>query len=179
MGRRQLWRPHQASSEPFARCGIDRRQSDAMETDMADMTLDDVVEKMRGIDFTTLFTKSETGALGGRPMSNNGQVEGDASSYFFALDDSRAVTDIARDPTVGLSLQGTSGIVGQRPFFVTVEGRAQLLRDKGAFETHWVSDLERWFPDGVDTPGLVLIKVEAQRLHWWNGEDEGELSPVG
>lgn len=142
---------------------------------MAEMTLDEVVEKMRDIDFTTLFTKTEAGALAGRPMSNNGDVDYDGSSFFFAQEDARAVSEIARDPNVGLSLQGTSGILGQRPFFATVEGKAQLIRDKAAFEARWTSDLDRWFPSGVDTPGLVLIKVAAQRLHWWNGEDDGEL----
>ena len=30
--------------------------------------------------------------------------------------------------------------------------------------------------DGIrDTPGLVLIKVSAERLHVWDGHDEGEL----
>ncbi len=36
--------------------------------------------------------------------------------------------------------------------------------------------LERWFKDGVDTPGLVLIKVHAGRIHYWDGEDEGEVN---
>lgn len=142
---------------------------------MAEMTLADVAAKMRKIDFTTLFTKSEGGALAGRPMSNNGDVEYDGDSYFFALDDSRAVRDIAREPSVGLSLQGSSGMLGQRPFFVTVEGAARLVRDKAAFDAHWTSSLDRWFPQGADTPGLVLIHVEAKRLHWWDGEDEGEV----
>ena len=142
---------------------------------MAEMTLDEVVEKMRDIDFTTLFTKTEAGALAGRPMSNNGDVDYDGSSFFFAQEDARAVSEIARDPNVGLALQGTSGSLGQRPFFTTVEGKAQIIRDKAAFEARWTSDLDRWFPAGIDTPGLVLIKVAAQRLHWWNGEDDGEL----
>jgi general stress protein 26 len=28
---------------------------------------------------------------------------------------------------------------------------------------------------GVDSPGLVLIKVHATRIHYWDGEDEGEV----
>jgi general stress protein 26 len=27
----------------------------------------------------------------------------------------------------------------------------------------------------VDTPGLVMIKVRAERAHYWDGEDEGEI----
>ena len=35
--------------------------------------------------------------------------------------------------------------------------------------------MERWFPQGIETPGLVLLKVHASRLHYWDGEDEGEV----
>jgi general stress protein 26 len=60
--------------------------------------------------------------------------------------------------------------------FITVQGEAKLIRDKKAFEAHWVDDLERWFEDGVDTEGLVLIKVHANRIHYWDGESEGEVA---
>ena len=31
------------------------------------------------------------------------------------------------------------------------------------------------FKDGVDSPGLVLIKAHATRIHSWDGEDQGEV----
>ncbi|MGO6817247.1 pyridoxamine 5'-phosphate oxidase family protein [Rhizobium leguminosarum] len=49
------------------------------------------------------------------------------------------------------------------------------MRDKAAFEEHWVPDLERWFPEGVDTPGIVLIKVSASSIRYWDGEENGEI----
>lgn len=146
---------------------------------MADMSLDELSEKMRDIDFTILSTRTEGGAIAGRPMSNNGAVDFDGDSYFFALDDTRTVGDIRRDPRVGLRYQSKSGIVGQKPFFITVEGRAELIQDKGRFAEHWNKDLDRWFEQGVDTPGLTMIKVVAERLHYWNGYDEGELKLDG
>lgn len=142
---------------------------------MADLTLADLSAKMRKIDFTMLFTKAENGALGGRPMSNNGDVEYDGDSWFFAYEQANSVSDIERDPQVGLSLQGASGLLGKPPLFVSVEGKARLVREKAEFEKHWVPGLERWFAQGVDTPGLVLINVRARRIHWWSGEDEGEI----
>ncbi len=62
-----------------------------------------------------------------------------------------------------------------RPFFLTLEGYAELIKDKGRFADHWTKDLDRWFEQGIDTPGLVLIKVSAERIHYWDGYEEGEI----
>ena len=142
---------------------------------MADLSLTEISEKMRDIDFAVLSTRTEGGAVAGRPMSNNRQVEFDGDNYFFTCDDTGTVRDITGDPNVGLSFQGTSGALGMKPFFITIEGRAELIRDKGEFAAHWTDDLDDWFKQGIDTPGLMLIKVNAQRLHYWDGYDQGEI----
>jgi len=138
--------------------------------------LAEISEKMRDIDFTMLSTRAPNGAIGARPMSNNREVDYDGDSYYFTYDDSQMVADIGRDKQVGLSFQGKSGLLGLRPFFVAVEGEADIVRDKSAFAEHWTKDLDRWFKQGVDTPGLVLLHVRATRIHYWDGEDEGEVS---
>lgn len=146
---------------------------------MADLTLEQISEKMRDIDFAVLSTRTDGGAIAGRPMSNNRDVEYDGDSFFFTCDDTRTVADIRRDPNVGLGYQSKSGMLGMKPFFLTVEGRAELIHDKAAFAAHWTKDLDAWFKHGIDTPGLILIKVAAQRLHYWDGWDEGELALGG
>lgn len=143
---------------------------------MADLTLAHISEKMRDIDFAMLSTRTEGGAVAARPMSNNREVDFDGDSYFFTCDDTRTVSDIRRDPNVGLGYQSKSGMLGMKPFFISVEGRAELIQDKTRFAEHWTKDLDAWFKDGIDTPGLTLIKVVAQRLHYWDGFDEGEIA---
>jgi general stress protein 26 len=59
--------------------------------------------------------------------------------------------------------------------YVAVEGTAELIRDKAAFQQHWTSDLDNWFEKGVDTPGIVLIKGKASRATYWKGREEGEV----
>ena len=142
---------------------------------MAEMTLQDISEKMRDIDFAMLSTRAGSGAIAARPMSNNRQVEYDGDNFFFTLQDTGTVRDITGDPNVGLGYQGKSGALGMKPFFITIEGKAELIHDKGAFAEHWADDLDDWFKDGVNTPGLVLIKVHADRLHYWDGYHEGEI----
>ncbi len=142
---------------------------------MADMTLKDISDAMAGIDFCMLSTRTEGGDIAARPMSNNGDVAYEGDSHFFTFEEARTVSDIERDPKVGLGFQGKKGLLGKPPIFISVEGRAELIRDKAAFEAHWTKDLEYWFEDGIDTPNLVLIKVHATRIHFWNGEDEGEV----
>lgn len=142
---------------------------------MSKMTLKDLSKKMADIDFAMLTTKTKLGQLSSRPMSNNGEVDFDGDSYYFTWEDSRMTSDIERDPLVGLTFQGSKGLLGKPPLFVSVEGEAELIRDKAVFAEHWTPELDHWFKDGIDTPGVTMIKVRAKRVHYWAGEDQGEL----
>ncbi len=143
---------------------------------MADYTINELSLKMADIDFAMLFTKSENGELSGRPMSNNGEVEYQGDSFFFAYETTRMAQDIRRDPKVGLSYQGSVGLLGRPPIFIAIEGDASLIHDRQAFASRWSDDLDRWFPQGKDTLGLVMIKVSASRIHYWDGADEGDVA---
>lgn len=138
-------------------------------------SLQDLAKRIADIDFTMLTTRTDGGALSARPMSNNGDVEFDGDCWFFSEESSRAIADIEQDPNVGLTLQGKGGLLGKPPIFIGIEGEAELIRDIGQLAEHWTKDLERWWPNGPETPGIVLIKVHAQRIHYWDGEDQGEV----
>ena len=143
---------------------------------MSTMTMKDLSKAMGKIDFAMLTTRTDGGQLATRPMSNNGEVEYDGDSFYFSWDSARTVTDIARDVKVALSFQGSGGLLGKPPLFVAVEGTAEIVRDKAEFAAHWSSDLERWFSDGIDTKGMVMIHVHADRINYWDGADQGELT---
>lgn len=135
---------------------------------MADHKLADIADKFAQIDIAMLSTHGADGAITSRPMSNNGEVEYNGTSFYFSDGDTRKVADIARDPHVALGFASDG-------FWATAEGKAELIRDKAVFEDHWTPDIDQWFEQGVDTPGLVLIKVVAERVRFWAGENEGEI----
>ena len=95
---------------------------------MADKSLADLAEKMKDIDFAILSTKTRSGAIAARPMSNNRQVDYDGDSYYFTYDDALMVADIRAEPKIGLSFQGKSGLLHMRPFFVAAAaGRSSVI----------------------------------------------------
>ncbi|WP_396595108.1 pyridoxamine 5'-phosphate oxidase family protein [Brevundimonas sp. R86498] len=140
------------------------------------LILKELSKKMRAIDFTMLTTRTAGGALTSRPMSNNGEVDYDGDSWFFTTEDAGMVGDIMADPIVGLTLTGERGLLGKPGIFIAIEARAELIRDKTLFAEHWTRGLDRWFPQGIETPGLVLIQAHASRIAYWDGEDEGDLA---
>jgi general stress protein 26 len=138
-----------------------------------ELTLEHVANEMQGIDIAILSTHTSDGRIACRPMSNNGDVKYDGSSFFFSYEQASCVSDIGRDPNVALGYS-SSGIIGGS-VYIAVEGAAKLIREKAAFEARWTPDLDAWFENGIDTPGLVLIKVEAKRIKIWEKNQEREL----
>lgn len=138
------------------------------------LTLDHVADAMKGIDIAIMSTLAASRAIASRPMSNNGDVRYDGTSYFFSYEGASCVEDIRRDPTVALGYSSSGGIFSGS-VYVAVEGTAEIIEDKAAFEQHWTADLDVWFSQGINTPGLVLLKVRAHRIKVWEKNQEREL----
>jgi general stress protein 26 len=137
------------------------------------LTLKHVADEMKGIDIAILSTRASEGGIACRPMSNNGDVEYDGTSFFFSYDQASCISDIECEPHVALGYS-SSGLIGGS-VYIAVEGLATLIRDRSAFEKHWTAELDVWFEDGIDTPGLVLIQVKAHRIKIWERNTEREL----
>lgn len=138
---------------------------------MSDRSLAQIAEKLKSIDVAMLVTKTgEEGAIAARPMSNNKDVsESDGTTFHFATDDGRIDDDLKRSDECGATY--TSG-----EFYCSVQGTGKLHRDRATLEKHWVKDLEKWFENGLDTDGLILIEVSPRRIAWWEGREHGELT---
>lgn len=142
---------------------------------MAGMTMEELSKRLSKIDFCMFNTRGDAVRINSRPMSNNGDVEYDGDSWFFSYEDTAKVSEIERGNDVTLTFTEPPGLLGKPGIFIAVAGTATLIRDEAEFERHWVEDLDRWFPDGIDTPGIVLIKVSAHAIQYWDGEDNGHV----
>ncbi|MBP1849328.1 pyridoxamine 5'-phosphate oxidase family protein [Rhizobium halophytocola] len=143
---------------------------------MTTMTIEELSKKLGKIDFCMFNTHSGSGRIETRPMSNNGDVEYDGDSWFFSFENTRKVSDINHNSGVTLTFTAPPSLLGKPGIFIAVEGEGRVIRDKTQFAEHWAKDLDRWFPEGIDTPGIVLIKVSARTIQHWDGEENGRIN---
>jgi len=135
---------------------------------MKKASLKTLAEKMKNLDFCMMITQDGRGGLHTRPMSNNGKVEYDGNSWFFSDGDTHKIKQIEADPKVSLIYQTDNML------FVECYGHASIVRQRSTMAEKWVDELSQWFPKGIDTPGLCLIKVTATRVQFWHKEEDGE-----
>lgn len=146
---------------------------------MTTKTLPALSDMMADIDFCMLETHTDGHQIAARPMSNNGKVAYEGTSRFFTYDTTRMVSDIRADDRVALTFQGRGGLkglMGAPGVMIAVQGAAQIIDDRAAFADHWDPSLERWFPQGIETVGMVMLQVVAHRIAYWDGEDQGSLT---
>ena len=129
----------------------------------------DVARIMRDMDLCFMATKGAGGTISSRPMSNNAQVDWDGDNWFFSHGDTRKIAELQADPAVTLDFQSPDT-------WISLRGTARLHRDDPAlFAEHWTTDLEDWFRDGVETPGLTLIQVVADEAEVNGRPGEGTV----
>lgn len=131
-------------------------------------SLSTIAAKMKKLDFCMMITQDGRGVYHSRPMSNNGKVEYDGNAWFFTYLKSKKVKQITANPKVSLIYQDG------KMLFIETYGKAYVIKDKQVMQDYWVKDLNRWFPQGIDTPGICLLKIAAIRVQFWDKEEEGE-----
>lgn len=136
---------------------------------MATYNLATIARYMRELDICMMVTQSKRGTLNSRPMSNNGDVKYNGNSYFFTYEGSQKIKDLEANPQVSLNFEG------EKELYISVSGKARLIRNKASFSEHWIDSLKQWFPQGVDTPGMVLIHVKGSTVQYWQKNKDGKI----
>ena len=49
-----------------------------------------------------------------------------------------------------------------------MSGRAAVVRDREKIRELWNTVADAWFPDGPDTPGVVLVRLHADSAEYWD-----------
>jgi len=120
-----------------------------------------VTELIRAGRICMFTTMTPDGRHVSRPMALQ-EVEFDGDLWFFAYQDSPKVAEIAAHPQVNVAFTTKSNA------WVSVSGPAEVVPGRGRAEQLWNPLLKAWFPDGLDTPGLRLIRVRAESAEYWD-----------
>lgn len=132
-----------------------------------------IAELVKDARIGMLATMTSTGAHVSRPMGLQ-QVEFDGDLWFFAYEDSDKVAEIRAEPSVNVSFSDTKA-----SSWTSISGHAQIVSDRAKAEELWNPMLRAWFADGLDTPGLTLIKVHADTAEYWDGPSSKVVRLLG
>lgn len=128
---------------------------------------------IKGIKFAMLTTAMPDGTLRSRPMATQ-QTEFDGSLWFFTYYHSGKVDEIRNDQHVNLSYADPSD-----NRYVSVSGRAMILRDRIKAEELWTELHRAWFPNGLDDPNLALLRVNVSDAEYWDSPSSKVVQLAG
>jgi general stress protein 26 len=120
-----------------------------------------------------LSTLDEDGTIHSRPMGTQ-EIDEDGNMWFFTSSESGKVASIEAHPQVNLSYaEPKSGT------YVSVVGEAQVTHDPAKARELWNPMMKAWFPEGVNEPDLVLLKVAIQSAEYWDAPQGKMVQMVG
>ena len=143
---------------------------------MSDKTQAEATEKMwelmKDIGFAMLTTE-DGDQLRARPMVAAQEVFG-GTLWFFTRASSHKVTEVEQDQRVGVTYADPS-----KQDYVSLSGRARLVRDRGTIDAHWQESLRTWFPKGKDDPDIAILKVDVQAAEYWDSPNSKMVHTYG
>ena len=121
-----------------------------------------VTELVDRAESAMLTTMTPGGDHLSRPMAVQ-EVEFDGDLWFFTYDDSDKAAQIGLNPQVNVAFAND-----KQSEWLSIAGTAEIVHDRAKAEQLWSKPLETWFPDGLETSGLALIKVHADTAEYWD-----------
>ena len=128
-----------------------------------------VKELVKDARICMLTTMTTDGRHVSRPMALQ-DVEFDGDLWFFTYSDSDLVAQISANPQVNVSFSDA-----KQHAWTSVSGAAQRTDDPAKAKELWNPLLKAWFPDGLDTPNLTLVKVHAESAEYWESAHSSKV----
>ena len=97
-----------------------------------------------------------------RPMGT-AKIDDDGSIWFFTNEYSLKSKEISKGNEVNLGYSNPSSNT-----YLYVNGKAELVDDQARKEAYFSPAIKAWFPDGLEDPALILIKVTPSVAEYWD-----------
>jgi general stress protein 26 len=124
--------------------------------------IEHINDLVKDIHTAMLVTAAADGTLRSRPMAAQ-QMDDQGNLWFFTDATSGKVDEIKDDHHVNVAFAEP----GDNKY-LSISGRANVVRDRAKIDELWNSEVSPWFPNGKDDPGVVLIKVRVQLAEYWD-----------
>ncbi|MCU1288713.1 MAG: ral stress protein [Acidobacteria bacterium] len=111
---------------------------------------------------TAMLTTIDKGVLRSRPMQTQ-EFDFDGDLWFFTSSNTHKAEEIENDNRVNVSYAAPSVNT-----YVSVSGTAEIVKDQAKIDEYWNDILKAWFPEGKDSPDLVLLKVSVEQAEYWD-----------
>lgn len=107
-------------------------------------------------------TNINGGNFSTRPMAPE-QIDDEGNFWFLSASDSHKNKEISIDASVQLLFQGSP-----HSDFLSINGRAEISRDKNKIDELWDDITKTWFTEGKDDPRITVIKVTPTDGYYWD-----------
>ncbi len=123
--------------------------------------LDKLRDMIQSIE-TAMLTTIDRGLLRSRPMDTQ-QAEYDGDLWFMTSSENHQVGEIMKDNRVNLSYASP-----ENDTYVSVSGRAEFSTDQDKIAELWKPEHRVWFPEGMEDPNLILLKINVEQAEYWD-----------
>jgi general stress protein 26 len=136
-------------------------------------SIEKLASLIKDIGFAMLTTVCPDGTLRSRPMATQ-RDEFDGVLWFFTSANEPKVREIQNDDHVNVAYADPD-----KNNYVSVSGRATLVRDKVIAKELWNPFYKAWFPKGLDDPQLALIRVAVEQAEYWDSPNSKLVQLAG
>ncbi len=128
-----------------------------------DQNVSKLVELVKDVKTCMLITiEKYTDLLSGRPMGIT-KIEDDGTMWFFTKNVSQKVDEIEQNKQISLAIMSES-----KNIYLMIHGKAELSYDYSKMKELWNPFMKAWFPEGLEDPDIILIKVIPSEASYWD-----------
>lgn len=124
----------------------------------------DLWKKIQDIRVGMLTTIGSDNTLLSRPMTSQ-NVDKEGLLWFFTSDQATVAENIEHQPAVNVSFAAPGDSL-----YVSVSGRAEVIKDRAVIREMWNPMVGAWFPGGPEDPHVALLKVKVSGAEYWDSD---------
>ena len=125
----------------------------------------ELAAKIKSVRFAMFTTVDQHGHLTSRPMTNQ-ELDADGALWFYTSSATDLWENIGANPKVNLAFAEPADSL-----YVSISGIAERVVERDRIHALWNPMVAAWFPNGVDDPHVVLVRVAARTVQYWDSND--------